>query len=226
MALIGFCGAHRTGKTTLAKAFAQRNGFEYIDACVSQVLKKAGYDPSKLQTLLIKDFLEAQKLVLHHITEVAKLCAQDPDKTYVMDRTPLDALAYFRAYFNGAFFYDLKNVRGGELFHEIYAGYVNSAYDACCRYYAAILMIQPGIPIVAEEGKALADSTFIEHINMLMIGDLDTLCAVYESNAPLCDLMPRETIDLNERLFMADVLWGKALIMGVQDHLSCSKIDS
>ena len=214
MALIGFSGAHRTGKTTLAKKFAEVNGFVYVDAGVSELLKEAGYDSSRIQTLGFVDFIKAQRIVLNHIIAVAQRFAPDPNETYVMDRTPLDAVAYYRAYFSGAFFYQLcdtneKASRLDALLNE----YTQEARAACKQYFAMIVGVQPGIEIREEEGKALAKDAFVEQLHVILTGEMYGFSEGTRSVNPYCAMLSRDMIDLDERVETANYLWKDALAL-------------
>lgn len=206
MALIGLCGAHRTGKSTLARELA-KYGFEYVDAGVSKVLSDNGFDPESIQELGYVEFYMAQKLVLEHIMEIAYECSRDLDNTYVMDRTPLDALAYFQCFFNGRFCYRMSQYADdeGENFRQNYERYTEMAYSAAHRY-VCLIQVQPGIQLVKEKGKALADEVFIEQLNTLLLGDASTLDLEYPSS-PFVFIMPRNIIDMNQRVNFVTEAW-------------------
>jgi len=88
---LGLCGAHRTGKTTLAIAISSLLNIPFVRTTTSQVFAQLGLDPAE----------------------------------------PMD--------FQNQFFQNLA-------------------------------IIQPGIPLVYEEGKAALNAAYIEHINILVIG--------------------------------------------------------
>ena len=225
MALIGFCGAHRTGKTTLAKKFAKANGFVYVDACVAKCLSDAGLDSSSIQTLDVHEFVLAQNLILNHIVTIARELAPDPKRTYVMDRTPLDALIYYRAYFDGRFFYDAQ-LACPEQFNRAIQDYVNKAHSACRRYYSTLIGVQPGIKIQAEDGKALASDAFIEHLNILLVGELVTFSEGLKTSIPHCAIINRGIIDLDERVEVASSLWAEGLAVNLCESKLCNRPNS
>lgn len=222
MALIGFCGAHRTGKTTLAKQFAKANGFVYVDASVSKCLSDAGLDSSSIQTLDIHEFVLAQNLVLNHIVTLAEELAPDPKRTYVMDRTPIDALIYYRAYFSGKFFYEAQTACS-EQFNLAFQDYVNRAHDACRRFYTAIFGVQPGIEVKAEHGKALATDAFIEQLNALVVGEIFTFSEHLKTLYPYCAILNHAIIDLDERVATVNALWTEALALSLCESKICDR---
>ena len=44
--MIGLSGAHRTGKSSLARAFAEKHGIPFVETSASQVFKDLGVDPA------------------------------------------------------------------------------------------------------------------------------------------------------------------------------------
>ena len=88
---IAFIGAHRTGKTTLAKAVCEATGVPYVPISTSQVFKDNGLDPS--DKLDIWTRFDIQKKILLHAYDIWF----DMDQQFICDRTPLDMLAYMLA---------------------------------------------------------------------------------------------------------------------------------
>ena len=43
--MIGLVGSHRTGKTTLARAFAEDSGIPFVETSTAEVFRRLGYDP-------------------------------------------------------------------------------------------------------------------------------------------------------------------------------------
>lgn len=213
MALIGICGAHRTGKSTLAKKWAERNKFVYQDVNVSGALKEAGFDSSCIQTLPPDEFIQAQTVVLDRIESVCKTLNHVPEEHFVLDRTPIDALGYFRSYFNGADWYLLQNRSREEQahFNNIYMSYVRRAYEDC-RYFMMMVLVQPGIQIVEEDGKALADPCFMNQLNCMMTGDLLAVDELFPDLAPTSYFIERAMIDLEERLDLLDDWFNRTLL--------------
>lgn len=85
----GFCGAHRSGKTTLAKKVAEDLGFTFLETNTSKFLKEEhGINPVDAHTL--KDRLHLQTLLLdNHERQL-----NEWPRPLITDRTPLDMLTY------------------------------------------------------------------------------------------------------------------------------------
>ena len=86
--MFGLAGAHRSGKSTLAKDISKQTGIPYVNSSVTEQMKIAGY--SGVQNLSLEERIEAQELLLEFYLE--KLDAAP--KPYITDRTPLDMVAY------------------------------------------------------------------------------------------------------------------------------------
>lgn len=86
--MIGLCGAHRTGKTTLAKAFAERFGVPYVDVNTRGVVESMGL---KLEE--IEDF-ETRLRLQHAILDNAIEIYRKAPAVFITDRTPIDMAAY------------------------------------------------------------------------------------------------------------------------------------
>lgn len=86
--MIGFSGAHRSGKTTLARAVAEQSGIHFHETNTSAMLKARGIDPVGVHDLGAR--IELQWIILHnHLEEIAKL-----PRPCIVDRTPADMYAY------------------------------------------------------------------------------------------------------------------------------------
>jgi hypothetical protein len=84
----GFAGAHRTGKTTLAKKVAEDLGWFYHDASVSKIMREAGINA--VGDVPIMQRIEAQEFLLkRYLKEL-----QWASRPMVTDRTPLDMIGY------------------------------------------------------------------------------------------------------------------------------------
>ncbi len=181
---IGLCGAHRTGKTTLARAFAEKYGFNFIQTTTSAILESIGIDP-KVQ-YPITQRLEAQEFIL---TALSKQWDTDNTANCLFDRTPLDVLAYMEADV-------LRNFPSDAGLEKHYLDYRRRCLLEAQKFDKLIL-IQPGIPIIEEGGKAPGVLPYIEHLNSLMFGYLAELCVMHDQPAAV---LYRNTLDMNERI--------------------------
>lgn len=166
--MIGLTGAHRTGKTTLAMAFAQRHGCLFVRTQASEVLQRAGYDPAG-------DYPFERRLVLQELLRAFEAQYQEAErrsKFWIADRTPLDLAAYLLA--------DVQRETTRHAAHAIetdasevgalVSGYVLRCFDLCQRHFSLIMHVSPAIELVAEQGKAPACAAYVEHISAITLG--------------------------------------------------------
>jgi hypothetical protein len=89
--LFGFAGAHRSGKTTLAKAVAETLGIHFHPFGISEKAKLMGYN--SVSDLPIEERIKLQEALLDmHLDEV-----DDLPRPCITDRTPLDMIGYMMA---------------------------------------------------------------------------------------------------------------------------------
>jgi hypothetical protein len=179
---VGLCGAHRTGKTTLARAYAQKRGIPFVETSVSAIWHSLGYDPAKEYDFATR--LTVQEEILKRVDAVyAKYAGLD----FITDRTPLDMAAY-----------TLGDAIGDRVPADCQvrlAQYVNNCFDVTNRRFGMVLLIQPGIPLVDEPGKAAMNVGYIEHLNSLIFG-----LTVDERLTSLHYYMPRAILKPDDRL--------------------------
>lgn len=196
MPLIGMCGAHRTGKTTLCRELEENYGVHFIQTNVSTVLADCGVTPGSLINLPFLDFCHVQTIVLEHLGTIAADLASDKTRCYVVDRTVIDALAYFRQYFNSKFFYELDAERNH--FERVALQYVETALEVS-SIYDHLVLVQPGIQLVQESGKAVNDLFYINQINTSILGDLTYLTQAMPYRTDWITIVPPSMINLSER---------------------------
>ena len=182
MMAIGFCGAHRTGKTTLAREYAERFDLEFIETDVSQIIKDFGWDTKG--EIPIYDRIVMQR-------EILKLTLEkydESDKNFVTDRTPMDMAAYTLMEIN------MHNANDLYDYDEILYDYIWDCYDATNKYLSVIVMVQPGIEIVDDPDKAASSIMYIEAINTMLKGlllDSRLYVESFRLNRHLTDLEER-----------------------------------
>ena len=156
--MIALLGAHRTGKTTLAKAYAERYEIPFVETNVSGIFKELGVDPAKLNN--IEERIGIQLEILKRTSDLYQTHATFGG--FIADRSPLDMCAYTLA--------DIGNEVLPETTDKAVLGYIKSCIEVTNKYFATLLLIQPGLPLVAAEGKASLSPSYIEHLNTLMLG--------------------------------------------------------
>ena len=85
---LGLCGTHRTGKSTLAKAYALAEGVPYLQTGATQVFLDMGLDPKVDYPLDVR--IQIQKRILESFDKQYSAAGRD----FITDRTPIDMMAY------------------------------------------------------------------------------------------------------------------------------------
>lgn len=86
--LFGLAGAHRSGKTSLAKKTAEDLGLHFHATSTTEVARSFGFDPVAPMSLEERVALQVA-LLHHHVKTLDKL-----PRPAIVDRTPADILAY------------------------------------------------------------------------------------------------------------------------------------
>ena len=151
---LGLCGAHRTGKTTLAIAISSHLNIPFVRTTTSQVFAQLGLDPAEPM-----DF-QTRLFVQNHVLDAAEQVWQESVSPFISDRTPIDMIAY-----------TLGDIQGKtEVDFDLLSQYIDRCFASTNQFFQNLAIIQPGIPLVYEEGKAALNAAYIEHINILVIG--------------------------------------------------------
>jgi len=176
---LGLCGAHRTGKTTLAIALSSSLNIPFVRTTTSQVFAQLGLDPADPM-----DF-QTRLFVQNHVLDAAQQVWQNSATPFISDRTPIDMIAY-----------TLGDIQGKtEVDFDLLNKYIDRCFASTKQFFQNLVIIQPGIPLIYEEGKAALNAAYIEHINILVIG----LCSDRRLTANVfCNA--REAIDLEIRI--------------------------
>lgn len=180
--MIGLTGSHRTGKTELARKFSEETGVPFVQTTVSAVFQDMGLSPQIVYPVDVR--MSVQEAILQ------SLCRQYADVgsgLFIADRTPIDMIAYTIA--------DIPRGDLGKEMEDRVAGYVDKCFDAMNRFFAMVIVVQPGIPLVADKTKAPIGNSYIEHLSHLIFG-----LAVSEDVAASHFYIPRHVTDLNERV--------------------------
>jgi len=187
--VIGLSGAHRTGKTTLAEAFAKEQDIIFLRTSATEVFKAAGLDPAS--NLTIEQRIAVQEAMLQVFEQHYAAAAKKSNVgLFVADRTPIDLAAYLLA--------EVQQNTSKELTDQTLnfaTHYVARCLDATNRWFSTVVIIQPGITVVDAEGKARGCPLFMEHLNSLMLG----LCAD-ERLRSRHFYIPRKYVSLDARL--------------------------
>jgi len=189
--MIGLFGPQRCGKTTLAKAYADKHGVQFVETSASSVFKRAGLDPAKTYGFDIRLAIQGEIL-----KEFAAAYAAAPFGS-ITDRTPIDLMAYTLS--------ECLNDNVSPSLEPRLEKYILDCFDVLNRYFSTVILVQPGIPLVKALGKAGTSKAHIEHISSLCLGlvmDERTKCAHY--------YIRRSMIDMDERVAALENAVGKA----------------
>lgn len=148
-------GPHRTGKTTLAKAYAGMAGIPYVDASVTHLLKEGGIDSSANYSNSIGKRLDAQMYLLERIDTIW-------DKTHgglITDRSPLCFAMYTLCDITGAT--EMNQAQCDQLIR-----YLNDCKAITLKHFNTLVLmpLNPKIELVAAPGKATANPAYIHHL--------------------------------------------------------------
>jgi len=178
---IGITGAHRVGKTTLAKAVAARLNLSWVQSDVGGVLTELGLDASKPMDFKTRMFAQHKILEWHN-----ELWSKH--RSFITDRTPLDFLMYTLADIN-------QNSTDWDA--DILRHYADACYSSANMYFSSLVLVQPGIAIVEDETKNTGALTraFIDKLNTLMLG-----IASDPRLEALFSVIPAAELDLERRI--------------------------
>lgn len=180
--MIGLTGAHRVGKTSLAKEFAELRGIPFLQTSASGVFKEMGLNPAVEYPFEVR--LDVQERILQAF---AKQYRSMNGQMFITDRTPIDMMAY-----------TLAEVRPNNLTPELSTRldeYLASCVRLTNEVFSILVIVQPGIQVVAEEGKASLEGMYIEHIANLVMG-ITASEAIHATHF----FIPRRTLSIEKRV--------------------------
>lgn len=157
--LFGISGAHRTGKSTLAKAVAEELGIDYIPTSIGEVAQRYGFDPVAPMTLHQRVALQMH-LLEDHLELIDGL--KGPA---ILDRTPIDFVGYLLAEFHmqSHLLCDDKHLEAAHRYVDLCLKATRTRYD--------FLFVTCPLPDYKEEpGKPAMNLAYQWHHHMLVMG--------------------------------------------------------
>jgi hypothetical protein len=182
---IGFCGAHRTGKSTLARIIAEQLGIHFLVTNVSQapIWKETQTSPSDI--VVFSERLKIQFGLLDYLRGQY----EKAEKAFVADRTPLDLLGYLFAFLDHTC---------SDLWSDATRSYVSKVIDLAQKHFDKIFLIQPGIPVVPEVGKE--GEIFLGDIYRTAINNNILAFGVNHMQPEKFHIIPLQMINLEDRV--------------------------
>jgi hypothetical protein len=154
---IGFTGAHRTGKTTLAKDIADSLKIKFYPTKVSEAPIWKAIRSSPSDSFTFAERLEIQSHLAHYLDGQY---GNIKEKAYVVDRTPLDILGYLFANLDSTCS-DLWTAKTRSLIEQV--------IESCEKNFSKIFLVQPGIHVRDDDGKS--GKTFMSYPYQLAISN-------------------------------------------------------
>ena len=190
MRTIAIVGPHRVGKTTICERL-EAEGFPFFRTNVSGTFERLGVAPDAVRDM--NQRIEIQHEIMDdfnlQLREFASGDAIQRDTIVTTDRSPLDFAMY-----------TISDVLGSsEVDDKAFQEYIERCFYEMQRF-TQVIHIQPGIPLVAPEGKksAALNKAYIEHLNFVMLG------LIHENYDVLIKsrVIQRDMIDLDNRMHL------------------------
>jgi hypothetical protein len=172
---LGICGAHRTGKTTLAKAL----DMPYISINAGEVFVRYRFSPEAKLDIRTRLFIQ-QKILAQ-----ADNIWFEADEPFVCDRTPIDMAAYLLA--------DVGNGDLDQFTQDEIIDYATDCVRLTKKYFERIILLPPSIKSVWEPNKGAINGALIYKLHWLIIGLMHDFDVKYQ-------MMPVNVTDLQERV--------------------------
>lgn len=154
--MIGFTGASRTGKSTLARLCAENLGFTYHEMKTAEIMAGGGFE--NVGNLPIEQRIAAQEFYLDRYEEIIK----GLPRPVLVDRTPLDLIGYLLAEVG-------MHATTPEQGERIRA-YAERALTMANRNFGIIFIPVPLGTYQVADGKAPANSAYQWHTHWIMEG--------------------------------------------------------
>lgn len=130
----------------------------------SEIYKMLGRDPKAAYP--IDERIAIQEAILYGFEQQYKMIS-GRSRLFVADRTPIDLAGYLLAdVARGTFEQYEEPTKVARMVND----YVARCIEATNRWFSVVVLVQPGIALVEEEGKAPACPAYMEHLNATMAG--------------------------------------------------------
>lgn len=190
--ILGLIGSHRTGKTTLAEAFAHKSGATIIKMNIGSLQKELGYESSN-QSYDFDTRMDIQEHLLRRFDEIYTAVK---GLEAVADRTPLDLIGYTMLAVKD----DLSEAQSDRL-----EKYVVDCINLTNEFFSALVLLQPGIPLTTADTSAKSCKALMEKLNFIYLGTITD-----ERNIVPHFYIPRSMTDIDCRVKACELAIKKA----------------
>lgn len=190
--ILGLIGSHRTGKTTLAEAYAHKTGATIIKMNIGSLQKELGYESSN-QSYDFDTRMDIQEHLLRRFDEIYTAVK---GLEAVADRTPLDLIGYTMLAVKD----DLSEAQSDRL-----EKYVVDCINLTNEFFSALVLLQPGIPLTTADTSAKPCKALMEKLNFIYLGTITD-----ERNIVPHFYIPRSMTDIDCRVKACELAIKKA----------------
>lgn len=155
---IGFTGAHRTGKTTLAVRTGDLLNLPVVTSSASALAKEVGFDFNADNGI-------SWRLMFQTIVRDDMASSWGKHEAFVADRTPLDLAAYLLA--------DVQMTTGDSEIQDQIVQYVEGCIAATRKLFDLVILVPPAVPVEPVDGKPPVNPAYQEHHHFLVRGLLN-----------------------------------------------------
>jgi hypothetical protein len=184
---LGICGAHRTGKTTLAIALSQKLGIPFVSIDASSVFLQHGYHPS--QSFDVRTRLFLQEKILE---QAESIWFEVDESSFICDRTPIDMAAYMLT--------DVSNSELDQHTQDEIMSYLGECFRITKQYFDKLVLVPPAIPFIPAHDKAAINEPLIFKLHYGISGMLSALDVDYRK-------LPNDCIELSDRVEFVEKFW-------------------
>ncbi len=175
-------GSHRTGKTTLAKAYAEKHGIDFIPMSVAPAYKACGIPMGPVTDFIDRMAIQDAALEIYE-------ASLPVEGNFITDRCYLDLLAY-----------TLVDYPQNPTEHEAtwFLSYTYKCIALNTQYFDKVMLLRPGIPLEECSTSWAADFGVVAKVDAAMLWAADQApAAVYN--------LPREILVHERRLTALEV---------------------
>lgn len=162
--LFGITGAHRSGKTTLARALAEDLDLNFYETSTTKVAQEIGIDPIAPMSLAERLYLQ-HHLLVNHVKTI-----NEAKRPIITDRTPLDYFAYLAAEFGMN-----SDKMVDEDIQVKAAQFMCDCLAAVKMHYDFIFYLAPLPHYETDPTKPAANPAYLNHIDTLIVGAIAQL---------------------------------------------------